>query len=444
MSDAELRVAIVAPHASAEFGGESILPLHYFRQLRARGVDAYMVLHERTRPELQRILGPDVERVSFVRDLPTDKVLYFLSTLLPPRVGENTFGLLLAYTTQLRQKALLRRLVSERGVQVVHEPAPVSPRVPSIIYGLGVPVVIGPMNGGMTYPRRFLHLQKRSERWFVGAARTFTSLVNRAIPGKRRAAALLVANPRTRAALPVKNHPRVIELVENGVDFSVFRAPSQALEHGHDGRSERGNGVRLVYLGRLVDWKAVDLLLPVLAGLTDLPFELQIIGDGPERGRLEALTDGLGLAPRVTFEGFLPQAECAKRLAAADVLVLPSLYECGGAVVLEAMAMGLPVVAHRWGGPADYIDEHCGILIDPDVGPEELSQAWDRALRRLIGDAELRRRMGEAGQRRVRESFSWDKKIDRILEIYRHVLAAAPGDTPTVSQQPSRAPALDL
>ena len=66
----------------------------------------------------------------------------------------------------------------------------------------------------------------------------------------------------------------------------------------------------------------------------------------------------LGLETTVKFSGFLSQPDCARRLQAADVFVLPSLFECGGAVVLEAMAVGLPVIATAWGGPLDYLDNN--------------------------------------------------------------------------------------
>src|SRR3954462_5329755 len=100
---------------------------------------------------------------------------------------------------------------------------------------------------------------------------------------------------------------------------------------------------------------------------------LSIIGDDVERGRLEAQAKELGVLNvgeehelrRVKFLGWLSQDACADYLRSADALVLPSLRACGGAVVLEAMAMSIPVIATSWGGPRDYIDSSCGILIEP-------------------------------------------------------------------------------
>jgi glycosyltransferase involved in cell wall biosynthesis len=149
---------------------------------------------------------------------------------------------------------------------------------------------------------------------------------------------------------------------------------------------------------------------------------LDIFGDGPERASMEQLADRLGLGTSVTFHGFVPQAELSTLLSRCDALVMTSLHDCGGAVVLEAMALGLPVLATRWGGPADYLDETCGILIEPH-SPELLTQGMTRAMVELAKDEGLRRRLGEAGRRKVECEYDWEKKIDRILRIYERVIA---------------------
>ena len=128
----------------------------------------------------------------------------------------------------------------------------------------------------------------------------------------------------------------------------------------------------------------------------------------------------LGLESVVRFSGFLPQQECANRLRQSDVFVMPSLHDCGGAVVLEAMATGLPVVATAWGGPLDYLDESCGILVEPS-SRKALVEGFSNAIIRLAESATLREQMGEAGYHRTRRDFDWERKIDRILEVYASV-----------------------
>ena len=112
-----------------------------------------------------------------------------------------------------------------------------------------------------------------------------------------------------------------------------------------------------LFLGQLIDLKAVDLLLEAFAAVVaQTDAVLEIIGDGDIRGQVEAQTDRLGIDSSVVFSGWLSQQQCDLKLQQADALVLPSLREGGGAVVLEAMALGLPVLATNWGSPGDYLN----------------------------------------------------------------------------------------
>lgn len=417
----DVRPLIVAENASARFGGEAILPLHYFRFLRRRGIETFMVVHERTRNELDDVLRDDRDRIFYVRDAWVHRAAWRLEQHLPEVVGSMTTSLVLRAATQYAQRQVVKDLVVRVRATVVHEPIPVSPKAPSMTFDVGAPVIIGPMNGGMTYPRGFSGYESAAARHLVRAGRKIAGPANALIPGKRKAAALLVANERTRRALPPRSCPRVIELVENGVDLTVFRPPPTPTVV-REGASSRPT---FLFLGRLVAWKAVDLLLTAVAeARLGCDLMLHVVGDGEERARLEARRDQLGLGGHVVFHGFVPQSECALLLAAADALVLPSLYECGGAVVLEAMAMGLPVIATRWGGPADYLDDTCGILVDPE-NPVQLVSALAAAMQRLARDPALGRRLGQAGRQRVTAEFDWERKIDRIIDIYREVGGAA-------------------
>ena len=121
------------------------------------------------------------------------------------------------------------------------------------------------------------------------------------------------------------------------------------------------------------------------------------------------------------FHGFRTQDECANVLTAADALILNSLRECGGAVVLEAMSLGKPVIAGDWGGPADYIDASCGILVHP-VPRANFAQRLGQAISDLANDPERRYSMGVAGIHKIKCEFDWEKKADRILEIYQNTL----------------------
>jgi glycosyltransferase involved in cell wall biosynthesis len=271
------------------------------------------------------------------------------------------------------------------------------------------------MNGGMDYPPAFRHAQLRLEQLGIAAGRRLARTMNGLIPGKRRAALLLVANERTRRALPQADCVPVRMLVENGVDLSLWQPKASAAHAGP---------ARYAFVGRLVDWKAVDLLLLALArARAHAPMTLRVIGDGAERIHLETLAADLGLGAVVRFCGWLSQPECAQALRECDALVLPSLMECGGAVVLEAMAMELPVIATAWGGPLDYIDESCGVLIEP-APRERFIDALAAALVRLAVSPHERAAMGKAARAKVVREFDWEVKVERMLAIYQELARA--------------------
>lgn len=401
-----MRICIVAENASTRFGGEAILPVHYFRLLRSRGVEAWLVVHERTRKELTELFPQETDRILFVPDLWIHKLLFRLSRFMPRRLFEVSLGLIMQGVTQLVQRKLVRRLVRTRNIDVIHQPIPVSPRYPSAIFGLGAPVVVGPLNGGMEYPAAFRRTESWISRATVTIGRLMADAVNILIPGKTRAAVVLVANDRTRRALPLGIRGKIIEMTENGVDLDVWKGEAAPVEN---------HVPQFIFLGRLVDWKAVDVAIRAIEKVPAA--ELEIIGDGPMLETWKTLATSLGVMDRVHFLGWMPQHECAVRMRASLALVLPSLYECGGAVVLEAMAMKKAVIATNWGGPADYLDASCGILVEP-TGDAEMVAAVAAAMQKLVDGPALAATMGAAGYARAASDFDWQRKMDKVICIY--------------------------
>jgi glycosyltransferase involved in cell wall biosynthesis len=408
---AKMRIILVADNASSQFGGEAFIPLNYFRLLRSRKADVRLVVHARNKAELVKRFPEDLERLHFVEDTWLHKILFRLGTFLPRRLAESTTGMLIHLTTQLAQRRVVRRLVKTLQINVVHQPIPVSPKAPSLICGVEAPVIIGPLNGGMEYPPAF-------QKGFISnvaitLGRAVAILVNLVIPGKRLARLILVANRRTRDALPWGFKGHIIEMVENGVDLSIWQQKPPGWTSGP--------GIRLIFIGRLIDLKALDIVLEAIHRVREqVAVSFEIIGDGPMRQAWQEMTEQLGLGSLVQFSGFMSQPECARRLKHADVFVMPSLIECGGAVVLEAMAAELPVIATAWGGPLDYLDETCGILVKPE-SREALISGFSDGIVTLAKSEPLRKRMGQAGREHARQNFDWERKIDRIMDLYASV-----------------------
>ncbi|MEX0939049.1 MAG: glycosyltransferase family 4 protein [Pirellulales bacterium] len=420
---APLRVLVVAENASDRMGGEAVLPLHYFRELRRAGVEAWLITHERVAPELRESLGGDIEFVRFVEDTWLHRAAYRIGRMFPSQIELAWYALTLGTLTQIRLRRMAIELHRERGIDIVHQPTPVAPKAPSWIFGVGAPVVIGPMNGGMVYPGGFARLyESRLTAAAVRVLRGLSQALHVIVPGKLLATRLLVANERTRQALPLLARGRVTQIVENGIlenEVGSTASAGNPLEK-QDDASQRE--IQFLYVGRLVDWKGVDYLIRAVAAVREqTPCRLVIAGDGTERAMLERLVAELGLQSNVEFLGFTPRAECFALMRRSDVFVLSSLRECGGAVVLEAMANGLPVIATDWGGPADYLDASCGILVPP-TEPERFVRDLAEAMTALAREPERRRALSEAGVRRVTTEFTWSKKIEDVLAVYSSVL----------------------
>ena len=306
-SKKELKVLVVAENASAKKGGEAILPLHYFTRLKSRGIETYLLVHERVREELDSDYPSYSKEILYVKDLKLQKFLYMLSKPFPRRISENTFLVLIQFLSSLRQRAIIKSMVREGAVNVVHQPIPVSPKQPSFIYNVGAPVIIGPMNGGMTYPDGFLFMENKLVKYFVAVGRSSSALANIILPGKKKAALLLASNRRTLDALPSSAAKNQKLMVENGVDLSLWE--------GVKSQDDIHEIPEFIYMGRLVDWKGVNYLLDAFYLLfKEQKAKLTIVGDGNELQNLKNQSAMLGLNKQVEFAGFISQAECANLL----------------------------------------------------------------------------------------------------------------------------------
>ena len=132
----------------------------------------------------------------------------------------------------------------------------------------------------------------------------------------------------------------------------------------------------------------MDLLIKAYSKLNNKKIKINIIGDGEEKENLINIAKRLKIESKINFTGFMEQNKIVEIIKKSRALVLPSIYECGGAVVLEAMALKKPVIAVNWGGPAEYLDKECGILINPE-SDEKIIDGFADAMNKLAEDKEL-------------------------------------------------------
>ena len=230
--------------------------------------------------------------------------------------------------------------------------------------------------------------------------------------GERSAEAVVVITPRLcRLLLSDGVDEDRVHVIPPGVNPSLFDGPFEDPFAGV-GRP------RVLFVGRLAPQKGVRNLVAAAGLLEDMSAQVLLVGDGPERPALEREAERIGLGDRLHFLGFVAHDRLPAVLAHADLLVLPSLYEELGTVLLEAMQAGLPIVASKTGGIPDVIEDGVNGLLVPPGNPEALAYAIDR----LLADRDLAYRLSEGARERGKD-YDWEVLAERVLAVYRGVTA---------------------
>lgn len=203
------------------------------------------------------------------------------------------------------------------------------------------------------------------------------------------------------------SHWAKLHIVHCGVDPSRYT------------KADKPQSRNLLFVGRLAGVKGVPVLFDALALVAKRypDTHLTLIGDGPEREKLELLATKLGIKQSVTFAGYQSQSEVATHLAQTDVFVLPSFAEGVPVVLMEAMAAQVPVVTTRIAGIPELVrDGESGYLVAPG-DTEELRDG----INKLLDDPNLREKMGVLGRTRVVEHYASDVEAARLAQLFTAV-----------------------
>ncbi len=418
-----LRVLVIADSCNPEWESVPLVGWSHYHAL-TELVDAHLVTRNWNRPALDRAgLAEGRDYTAFDTDWLVQPVHRLVQRISGPSKG---YAMLTALTTPaylLMERAVWRqfRAALRAGeYDLVHRITPLSAPVPSLLAArcrrLGIPFILGPLNGGLPWPKQFPSLQ-RQEGEFLSRLRGLYRLV----PGYRRtrdaASAIMVGGASAMADLPRKWHGKAVYVPENGIDPARFPRPAP-----RSAESYRNRPLRAVFLGRLVPFKGCDMLIEAAAPLLrDGRMTLEVIGFGPERERLDGMVAELGLDAFVTFAGKLSHFDLADRLKQADLLTFPSVREFGGAVVLEAMAAGVVPMVVDYGGPAELVSAASGYLL-PLGDRGAVIASLRAALETVLADPGCLAEKSRRGVERAFGLFAWPAKARQTFEVYRWVL----------------------
>ena len=408
MGSKKLKVLISAYACEPHKGSEPGVGWNWSKQI-AKFAEAWVI----TRANNREVIEEELKKNS-------DPNLHFVYVDLPKwmrfwkkrQIGVRTYYYLwqfVAFKKALEYNKKIRFALS-------HHVTFVNDWLPSFLALLPIPFIWGPIGSHPSIPLRFLpdnriKILEIIRRVIQNTFRYFDPFFYITL---FRAKSIIMINKRLQRKYPFSLLPqsKIFSISAIGINIDNIRSKTH--------REKGSNTLKIIIIsvGRFIYIKAFHLALKAFAEASKKinDIELNIIGDGMEKGELQTLTHKLGINKHVVFSGNISRGDVLERMVESDIFLFPS-FEGGGMVVLEAMTAGLPVVCLDFGGPGEMVTEECGIKVKP-ITPEQTIKDLADAILKLANDPELRKKMGKAARRRVEEYYSWNKKGEFIQKIY--------------------------
>ena len=418
-----LKVLLIAEAANPEFVSVPLVGWSHAKAI-CEQVDGHVVTQVRNLDAIERagwthgveFTAIDSERVA--------APAYKLAKALPG--GWTTKMAVTAFSYGYFERLVWRRFRDELMAgkwDIVHRLTPLSPTVPSPIARrlakIGVSFVLGPLNGGVAWPREFTAARHAEREWL-----SYLREAYRLVPGyrstRRNASVIICGSLATRDQMPSWCSDKCVYIHENAVDptrFPIFVD-----------RPVRKQ-IRVAFVGRLVPYKCPDILIEAAAPLIRAGLvTVDIIGDGPLMGDLRKQVEALGVADGVSLDGWVDHQHLQSRLVDSDVFGFPSIREFGGAVVLEAMATGLMPIVVNYGGPGELVDDDTGIRM-PLQTRKRMIGSMREALGWAVDHPNQVQSRGRTARRKVLDRFTWAAKARQVRAVYDRVVAGDAGTT---------------
>jgi glycosyltransferase involved in cell wall biosynthesis len=324
------------------------------------------------------------------------------------------------YLWQVAIYFIARRYNKEIRFNILHHVTFVKYWAPSFLSFLKVPLVWGPVGGGESTPKQFYKEFSLRGRLYE-YVRNLARLIGEIDPFVRVTAKYSIVTIST--TRETESRLKRIKS-KNILILSQVAVSNNELKKLIRNTGNNSNNTRFVSVGTLIHWKGFHKGLESFVSIANNyhPMDYWIIGYGPEKKKLNKYIIDSGMNSYIKLLGSKSREEVLDILNECDVLVHPSFHDSGGMVCVEAMAAGKPVICLDLGGPALLVTDDTGFKI-PTQSPDQVTKDMAKAMLTLANNPELRKRMGEAGRRRVKKHFLWEKKGDFINNIYQDIVS---------------------
>ena len=310
----------------------------------------------------------------------------------------------------------IRNRFPDLPFDVVHHVTYVSIRYPSFLGSLGIPFYFGPVSGAERIPpklRAGLSIGERWRGWLRDVSNRLVALDPLLWCVFRRAEKIMVT-PDTVSLVPQRWRHKCDVHLAIGLSGEYLDRPTVR-------KRCRGRRFRLLFVGRLLESKGIDIALRVVRQLREwgLDVSLTIVGDGPARTNLICVADTLQISDAVEWTGSVSPASVEDYYRAADLFLFPSLRDSGGMAVLEALAHGLPVVCAGLGGPGAIVNWRCGRVVPAlEAGREELAAGFACAASEILTTPGLHKWLS-AGAKARAQDFNFQELVNSVYPSSR-------------------------
>ena len=262
----------------------------------------------------------------------------------------------------------------------------------------------GPLGGGEGIPKSFiptlsfrgqlLQYYRKILSWSIYINPLLLYSLHRAI-------VLLYRTDHTKNIFPRSIQRKCHLLTDGAIEDEIF---------SYKTKSSGNQQIKLITTSRLIHTKNISTIVRAINLLPQrIKVQLTIVGTGPEKKHIQRLINKYNLSDIIRLIGGVSREEILRLLSQSDIYLFASLKEACNLSLLEAMAVGLPVICLNWSGMAISTDDDCAIRL-PVTNPQQMPKDMAIAIIKLVENPDLRKKMGEAGRRRVKEKFNWDAK----------------------------------
>lgn len=377
-------------------GSESGVGWNWVLQM-AKNNRLYVITRANNRQLIEQYLPKEVSKnLSFY---------YYDTSAFIRKMKNRSRGLYFYYFCwQLGIMPLVTRIIKEHKVDYTMHLTFGSMWMPTFLPFKKPPFIWGPIGGGDCEPRSFMKgfdLKQRVLLNVRSVMKTLSFLHPSIVIPAWKARRIICRTEETADTIPsFFKHKTVVEL-ETAMESDIFN---------HSRRDRTDGQIRFISTGRLTASKNIHTAVRALALIPrGIDFHYTVVGSGPQKEFIEREAKRLGIWDKMELIAEMTREEVLRIVEESDVYLFPSLREGGSWALMEAMAIGLPVICLNWAGMKITVNDNCAFRL-PVTTPGQMAQDMAEAIMKLVESPDLRKQMGNAGRERIRTIYNWDTK----------------------------------